>query len=356
MHVLVLGIDQSALQPDSALARRIAQYATQVDQYTVIVPSNTAQRVDIAENAQVIGAHGVGKIAQLRAMEKAAHSVLRGGDVSVISTQDPFFVGLLGVSLGRRYGVGVEVQVHGWERLSVVRKVIARFVLPRATTVRTVSTRMAQQLVHEFGVTEDRVTSIPIVTVMPPSHEQKNYAQNKSFVVLSVGRLVPVKRFDLLIDAFAANRQAHWSLRIVGDGPQKQKLIQHAQKRGVADAVTFVGKLSHDDLQQEYQDADVFALTSDAEGWGMVVIEAAAHGLPILMTDVGCAGEVIRHEQEGFVVPVGDVGAIADGLTRLAASDSTRKRYGTAAQNRVSTLPGKRETIAHYVANWQKTQ
>ena len=127
-------------------------------------------------------------------------------------------------------------------------------------------------------------------------------APRDDIVALSVGRDVPEKGFDLLR---AASAQAGVRLEIV------------------------TGGLSEDELSQRYADADVFALLSRHEPWGVVVNEAAASALPLVLSDrVGAAYDLLRDGENGFLVPDGDVGAAAAALRRLAGDPDLRLRMG----------------------------
>ena len=95
-------------------------------------------------------------------------------------------------------------------------------------------------------------------------------------------------------------------LHIVGSGPDEKKLKSYVARLGLEQHVVFHGYQSGYALGMFYRECDAFLLTSDYEGWGMVIIEAAAAGLPIIMTDVGCAGEIIIHGESGLVVPPGE--------------------------------------------------
>jgi glycosyltransferase involved in cell wall biosynthesis len=120
-------------------------------------------------------------------------------------------------------------------------------------------------------------------------------------VVLSVGRDVPEKAFDTLAAACAA---AGARLELV------------------------TGGLTEDELAQRYVEADVFALLSRHEPWGVVVNEAAASGLPLVLSDrVGAAHDLLRDGENGYVVPADDVDAAAEALRRLADPE-LRARFG----------------------------
>jgi glycosyltransferase involved in cell wall biosynthesis len=125
---------------------------------------------------------------------------------------------------------------------------------------------------------------------------------HEGVLVLSVGRAVAEKGFDVLREACA--------------------------KAGVAlDIVT--GGLGEDELARRYVEADVFALLSRHEPWGVVVNEAAASGLPLVLSDrVGAARDLLRDGENGFVVPAGDADAAAEALRKLAADPEVRRRFG----------------------------
>jgi glycosyltransferase involved in cell wall biosynthesis len=98
-----------------------------------------------------------------------------------------------------------------------------------------------------------------------------------------------------------------------------------------------VGGLSEEQLAQRYVDADVFALLSRQETWGVVVNEAAASGLPLVLSDrVGAAYDLLRDGENGFLVPADDVEAAAEALRRLAADPELRRRMGARSRELVA--------------------
>jgi glycosyltransferase involved in cell wall biosynthesis len=101
--------------------------------------------------------------------------------------------------------------------------------------------------------------------------------------------------------------------------------------------VTFTGFLAHERLLEAYAAADVFALLSARETWGVVVNEAAAAGLPLVLTDaVGAAADLLESGENGELVPVGDALETAAALARLAADPALRARYGRRSREIVS--------------------
>jgi glycosyltransferase involved in cell wall biosynthesis len=144
-------------------------------------------------------------------------------------------------------------------------------------------------------------------------------------VVLHAGRLLPVKAVDVLIEAAAHAGGVH--LLIVGDGPERRALERAAARAGVG--ATFTGFLAEHDLVEAYVAADVFALLSRRETWGVVVNEAAACGLPLVLSHgVGAATDLLVAGVNGELVPVGDVDATASALHLLARDPERRRKQG----------------------------
>jgi glycosyltransferase involved in cell wall biosynthesis len=132
--------------------------------------------------------------------------------------------------------------------------------------------------------------------------------------VVAAGRLVPAKGFDLLIDAFADARLHGARLHVLGDGPERAALEARATRLGTADRVEFAGFL--DNPYPWFRHADLFVLPSRYEGFPNVVLEALALGTPVVA--FACpGGSAVVDGVNGWTVPSGDVGALAD---RIAAA------------------------------------
>ena len=142
-------------------------------------------------------------------------------------------------------------------------------------------------------------------------------------VVLTVARLAPEKGIDTLLRAAA---MAGAAVLVVGDGPERATLERLANELGVP--ATFRA-LPWEQVVEAYALADVFALLSRHEPWGVVVNEAAACGLPLVLSDrVGAAHDLLRDGENGMLVPADDAEAAGAALTRLGADAELRKRLG----------------------------
>jgi glycosyltransferase involved in cell wall biosynthesis len=142
---------------------------------------------------------------------------------------------------------------------------------------------------------------------------------------------VPIKRVDVLLEAFARAREgAPLRLLLVGDGEERAALESLAHRLGIADAVSFLGYRT--DLDRVQAAADIAVLSSDNEGTPVSLIEAAAAARPAVATSVGGVADVVRPET-GILVPPGDADALAAAIGTLAADPELRRRLGAAARD-----------------------
>ena len=145
--------------------------------------------------------------------------------------------------------------------------------------------------------------------------------------VLSVARLAPEKGLATLIRAVAAADDPRLVLALVGDGPERERLERLAEELGVR--ALFVGDAAWERIVEVYVAADVFALLSEREPWAVVVNEAAACALPLVLSDrVGAAHDLLRDGENGALVPAGDVEAAANALRTLAADPDRQHAQG----------------------------
>jgi glycosyltransferase involved in cell wall biosynthesis len=150
-----------------------------------------------------------------------------------------------------------------------------------------------------------------------------------------VGRLVPIKRVDLVLRAVAGARQQGVPVRLmlVGDGPCRASLEELADRLGISDIVRFVGYLP--DSSAAAAAADIAILASDNEGTPVALIEAAAAGCPAVATAVGGVPDVVV-PGTGVLVPAGDHAALAHGLARLTRDAELRADMGARAREHVT--------------------
>jgi glycosyltransferase involved in cell wall biosynthesis len=145
--------------------------------------------------------------------------------------------------------------------------------------------------------------------------------------ILYVGRVAPEKGVDVLVRAFALLDDADARLRIVGGGPERERIEALTRELGVAPRVEFAGGIvDRDVLREEYRRATLFALPSRTEGLGCVLLEAMAAATPIVATSAGGIPDLVTHGENGLLAPPDDPAALAAALRRMLADQELRAR------------------------------
>ncbi|BCW98667.1 MAG: hypothetical protein KatS3mg024_1494 [Armatimonadota bacterium] len=152
--------------------------------------------------------------------------------------------------------------------------------------------------------------------------------------ILGIGRMVPQKGFDLLIEAFRRAGTADMDLLVAGDGPELAALKELAAASGLDGRVLFPGKADRQTAAALFRECAFFVLPSRHEPFGIVNLEAMAAGKAVLATRVGGVPEVVLDGETGILVPPEDVDALAEGIRRLAGDPSLRERLGAAGRER----------------------
>ncbi|HEV7275814.1 MAG TPA: glycosyltransferase [Devosiaceae bacterium] len=203
-------------------------------------------------------------------------------------------------------------------RLAVL---FSRLVAARATKVIAVSAGVGRDLVARgFPAAKVAVVNNPLPPMTAPAGEyswQHDLAQADGPVIVTAGRFVDVKDQRTLLRAFAHLVQFRPArLVLFGEGPLEQELRSYAEQLGVAPRVFFPGYVN--DPAACYAIADLFALTSTSEGFGNVLIEAMAAGIPVVSTDAPHGPrEILADGRYGPLVPVGDVNALCSAMARV---------------------------------------
>ncbi len=254
--------------------------------------------------------------------------------------------------LAHQADIPLVVTVHGSDLYTMLdrpawRDAIAG-VVDVAAVVICVGTKIAEDVRGEFGTAAEKVRVIPDAyddaTFRYMSRPRR--AADQPVRLVSVGRLEPYKGVDLLVDAFAellaSAPEQPLELVLVGDGSERTRLQARASERGVAERVTFAGKLPPERIVEELSAAHLYVQPSRREGFGVALVEAQATGLPAVVTRSGGPEDIVT-EESGLVVEC-ESSALATGirdmLSRLNGFDGeaiaarVRDRYGAATIGR----------------------
>ena len=239
------------------------------------------------------------------------------------------------------------VVTYGMEVTCGRFKTLERAGLARAWRVIAVSDYTGRR-VTEAGVAPDRVRRVHPGVALPEPFTRG--ASSEGPVLLSVGRLSRAEGYkgqDRVIALLPELARRHPGVRYVvaGDGDARPDLEAHARAHGVANRVRFAGAVPAAELARLYATADVFVLPTTSspspggerfEGFGIVYLEAAAHGCPVVAGRAGGSPEAVADGETGLVVDAAAPGALLEALDRLCADPALRRRMGEAGRERVA--------------------
>ncbi|HEY4134898.1 MAG TPA: glycosyltransferase family 4 protein [Alphaproteobacteria bacterium] len=203
-------------------------------------------------------------------------------------------------------------------------------------------------LAADYGVATDRIS------VAPPGVDAAPVAtggDGRTVELLSVGSIIPRKGHDLLVEALGPLRDLPWRLTIVGDArdrPAADALDAAIRRHGLEDRIVLAGALSEADLAARYAAADLFVLASRYEGYGMVFSEALAHGLPLVVTAVGEAANLLPAGAGQAVAP-DDTAALSAALRGMIADPAARAASAAAARAARDRLPRWSDCAATFI-------
>jgi glycosyltransferase involved in cell wall biosynthesis len=206
-----------------------------------------------------------------------------------------------------------------------------KWLWPLADHIITNSLAEADLLTGSYGIPSERVTVI-LNGVDPEFFQPPRAGRSGQPVILSVGRLEPQKNQETLIEAFrlVAAEHPEAKLCLVGNGMLQEHLLNLAARHGLAERVQILPGRTN--LRPLFQEATVFVLSSVAEGLPNVVLEAMATGLPVVATRVGGMPEVVLPGRTGWLVPRGDVVALAAAISQLLFAPETSRAFGQAGR------------------------
>lgn len=310
----MLSRDSLGLDPVSQTALRWKMLRDQGIELEVLVLSSQAK--DWSEQGICVRGTGGGTI--FHRLWNLFQEGKRVTKPDLITVQDVAEMAFVGWRLSRFYGVPCELQDHGGyfdggvidEPLWSIRGRLAEWMIRRVQLIRTVSTGSLKGL-QKRGLTSYRYW-LPIVA--NERFAQLPYQPEPGHLV-TVGRLVSVKRHDLLLRAFAELKKISSNVRltIVGEGPNRSSLEDLAQRLAVRSSVEFVGQA---DPAPFLERAELFPFFSLHEGWGVAPVEAAMLGIPVAMFETGC-GPWLAEQGNARILSTTDPLEIAQQLYKM---------------------------------------
>jgi phosphatidylinositol alpha-1,6-mannosyltransferase len=268
--------------------------------------------------------------------------------------------------LARALRVPYAVFVHGadiadYRRSPLCRPVLGR-ILAGADTV-VANSRFTAALVEEiFPGRARRIVVLPMGVDLPEPADpstvealRRRYRVTDGPVLLTMARLAPVKGHETVLKALPRLLPGHPGLRylVVGEGPERRRLETLAREHGVQPQVIFAGAVPDAERTAHFALATLFAMPSrrlerydGLEGFGLVFLEAASHGLASIGGASGGVSEAIRHGETGLLVPPDDPAAFAEAADRLLRDPAARRRLGETARLWAAQHPWSRSAEA----------
>jgi glycosyltransferase involved in cell wall biosynthesis len=202
------------------------------------------------------------------------------------------------------------------------------------TNIVSVSLDMKERLIRQYRLSPEKIRVIHNGIASPPNDLSPCDPGSGTFHIGTVGRLVPVKDFDLFLEVASHVKRSddRAKFSILGDGPLKEHLMRRAQELGVEDSVTFLPARS--DPFPYYRSLHLFLNTSLHEGVPLTILEAMACGLPIVAPRVGGIPEVIEDGKQGVLVEQRTPANLARSCLEVIRSESLRKALGSSARER----------------------
>lgn len=346
MKVLMISADSSVAQLDSEARGRMREYAGLVDELHVVVANVAGEARGCGQEHHEGALHvyptcSRSRIARTWDAYRRTSSIIndRGWTAArdvLVTTQDSFELGLVGVLLRAKFKFKLQVQCHvdflspffANERLiNRVRVLLARFVLRRADAIRVVSERIAASVVAGGIAPREKISVLPMwvdVEAVRAAATHDLHAQFPEF-----------KKIILMASRLTNEKQTLWACRalqdlctreqlgivVLGDGPERVALTALPQVRTLGWV---------NDIAPYLKGADIFVNVSLYEGYGRTLVQAAASGTPTVTTDVGVARELFERQA---IVPVGDAAELQAAAEKMLATAVTPAKPSIASRD-----------------------
>ncbi|MEE9442378.1 MAG: glycosyltransferase [candidate division Zixibacteria bacterium] len=277
---------------------------------------------------------------------KALMRIIKRQKVSLLHTHG-YKSDIVGVLASKLTGVPIVATSHGFtsadEKLKRNEK-IDRFILRFAHKIICVSKGVYDSLVFS-GIDKDKLILIPNAIDFeyfskPPD---KNFRESwgvasDEIIIGTAGRLSLEKAHTDLVKGLAIipeDMRNRCRLVIAGDGPEKEKILEAAKENGVADKLIMAGYVN--DMRSFFNSIDVFCLSSLAEGTPLTALEAAASGLPLVMTSVGGSTALINDGVDGFLIEPSAPNQLADALSKLIDDEKLRNQFAREGRDKLKS-------------------
>lgn len=379
MKVLMISMDRGLLgkNPLGDVVERHRAYGREpgVERLDIVVFSRKGfTTATVSNTVTVYPTNSVSKLLYLTDAVKMADELYKKQVYDLVVTQDPFFTGLVGAHMKRKYGSSLLVHFHGdflenpfWKAESPLNRIALKFgkgIINQADSIRVVSRGIAEKL-HGYGVASEKIRVIPTPVDVGKfarigSEAGKNfrntYGIGSSKMLLNVGRNDPSKDYSTLYNIMrevVARYQNPVCLVQCGAGLSREEVMKKIQAPAERLQVVTLGLLPHDELVSAYQAADVYVSSSRHESFGKVLVEANAAGLPVVATATTGSQDIVDPGVNGYLAPVGDAAKLAEHIVHLLENPELAQVMGERGQRLVAERFDGNKNIKAVVQYWR---
>ncbi|MDY9927196.1 glycosyltransferase family 4 protein [Methanosarcina sp.] len=272
---------------------------------------------------------------------------------SFINTHFAIPTGPLGIWISRKFNLQNILSIYGGDIYDPSKsysphkkwylKKVVKWVLSNSRYVVAESSNIKDNALKHYNIEKD-IIIIPLAyePVIFEEINRKNLGLYENiFYTISIGRLVKRKGFEFLIKAIK-NTPDNVHALIIGEGPEKDNLVNLAKELNISDRIHFLGFVSEIEKFQYLQNSDIYVLSSLHEGFGIVLQEAMQVGLPIISTNNGGQVDFIKEGKNGYLVRFGDVKTLAGMINKFEQDDQLKNNFSEYNKEEVKKFEDKK--------------
>lgn len=376
MKILMLSNDQAflgAVTSTGDAVERHRAYGQLVEKLSIIVltPNKKFSAATLSDHVFAYPTNSSSFFGFVKDALFVARGLFSADHYDLIVCQDPFFTGLAGYYLKKKYGSKLLIDFHGdfWAnpywlgekpwRLPLLY--LSKFTVRHADALRVVSEGIKKKIIRSGVKVPTAVIPTPVnlERFKTPDPETvlsiKQGLINKK-IMLWTGRLSPEKNLSWLINSFQkiVSRYPQVVLILIGDGPERSKIDRLIASSGLTQSVKMLGQISYNQLLNYFHAADIFVLPSRHESFGKVLLEAGASGKPSIASSTTGAKEIIVDGETGFLFPVNKTKKFIDKTLLLLNDTDLARQMGARAYEHISQKYTYQASVDNVVSYWQK--
>lgn len=373
VNVLAIGSDMKILDEGSDANTRMKEYGTLANRLDIAIYNgsifgrNEDQAFAVSNNVFAYPRSFLGLLSLFKIGSKKLSFVLNHR-IDLITTQDPFYFGYIGWRLSRWLRASFQVQVHTdifspyFKKESLKNRfkvLLAKRILKRADGIRVVSNRIRDSLKREISLKVEPFVLpvwVPINSIKnsPVTIDlKKRYPQFEN-IILMASRITVEKNIKMVIIAMKniTKKFNKTGLVIVGEGPLKIYLKSLVHSLNLEKNVIFEDWVKNP--SSYFKTADLFLNTSNYEGYGRTIVEAMVSGTPVITTDVGCAQDIIKSGENGFIIPVNGRKELEISLAEFLGNSALKIKIKKGASEYISGFKSKDDYLEMYGRSWSE--